>query len=291
MVWATSNRPNGAVHPAFTTSSMVRLWRDRSVGVFSDLAVLKMWDGTLDARFDLVLPDRAERLRAGLVTPNFFSVLGTGAAVGRVFSPADEADGRDDLVVLSHGLWERAFGSDPGVLGRPLTFITGRGKQRASRPYTVVGVLPPDFRFTYPLDTELWAMHSWRAVNAAHPASIEFNGAVARLAPRVSVEAANARMANLRADESGAVALPWSTKVETVADWVAGETRPSILLVAGVSLLLLFIACATVANALLVRLAQRRREIAVRASLGAGRGRILRQLLTEGLVLSLAGAI
>src|SRR5258708_25511488 len=99
MVWATSNRPNGASHPDFTTSRMVRLWRERSVGVFSDLAVLKMWDGTLDARFDLVLPDRAERLRAGLVMPNFFSVLGTGPPVGRVFSPADDDAGPRHLVV------------------------------------------------------------------------------------------------------------------------------------------------------------------------------------------------
>jgi putative ABC transport system permease protein len=282
MVLATNPRP------AATTGEMVLQWRARSAGAFTDFAVLKMWQGNPEAWFDLVLPDRAERLRAGLVTPNFFSVLGSRAMLGRVFSAADEAAGRGDLLVVSHGLWERAFGSDPDIVGRRLIFVTGRGKKRAPHPYTVVGVLPPEFRFTFPLDTELWAMNSWHDIEAGYRRAIEYNGAVARLAPGVSIEAANARIAGPHTEETRY--KPWTTRVETIGDWVSGEARPSLLLMAGVSLLLLVIASATVANALLVRLAERRREIAVRASLGAGRGRILRQLLTEGMVLSLAGA-
>jgi len=132
------------------TGKRVFEWRDRSAGVFSDMALTKMWTGNPEAWFDLVLADHAERLRAGIATPNFFSLLGTQAALGRVFSPEDDAAGRDDVVVLSHGLWMRAYGGDPGIVGRAVTFITGSGKRRAPRPYTVSGVQPEGFRFTYP---------------------------------------------------------------------------------------------------------------------------------------------
>lgn len=284
MVSDGKRHADGSWHPAGTTSQTVLSWRDRSPGVFQDLAVMEMWQNKA-AWFDLVLPDRAERLRAGLVTPNFFTVLGVNAILGRTFTPADDVDGRDDLVVLSHGLWQRAFGSDPGVAGRSLTFISGIGKERGPRPCTVVGVLPREFRFTYPQETELWVIHSWKAVEQASPWAIEFNGAVARRAPRVSTAAATARLTETR---SGSTSM---TVAQPIADWVVGETRPSILLVAAVSVLLLVIACATVANASLVRLAERRRELAVRASLGAGRGRLARQLLAEGLALSLGGTV
>ena len=283
MVAEASMRANGAWVPAPTTSEKVLSWRDRAPGLFQDLAVMEMWQGNKTAWFDLVLPDRAERLRAGLVTPNFFTVLGVNPVLGRTFTAADDAEGRTGLVVLSHGLWQRAFGGDPATVGRSLTFIAGMGNDRGPRPYTVVGVLPREFRFTYPRETELWVIQSWKTVERASPRVIQYNGAVARLAPGVSAAAAEARLANPR---------PGSTSIviaRPIADWVVGETRPSILLVAAVAALLLVIACATVANASFVRLAERRRELAVRASLGAGRGRLLRQLLAEGLALSLAG--
>ncbi len=276
------------VQDAFT-SRRVRQWRDRSVGVFSDMAVMKMWNHNLDARFDLVLPDHAERLRAGLATPNFFAVLGVHAALGRVFSAADAAAGRDDLVVLSHGLWMRAYGGDTGVVGRLVTFVAGGGKRRAPQSFTVIGVLPAGFRFTYPLETEVWAMRSWKAVETAPPDAYEFDS-VARLAPGVTLKAASARLVDPKMVASG-LTLAGIPAIQPITDWVVGKARPAIFLVAAVSLLLLFIACATVANALLVRMAERKRELAVRASLGAGRGRLVRQLLTEGLALSLAGAM
>ncbi len=293
MLWRASRQPDGSLSTQRTaTNASVRLWRENSEGVLSDLAGLRTWDSTPEAWFDLVLRDRAERLRAALVTPNFFSVLGARAAMGRVFSPEDAAAGHFDLIVLSHGLWQRAFGGDPDIVGRSVTFMSGRGDTRAGRPYTVVGVLPAAFRFTYPLETEVWAMYSWSEVRALSPMNLAFDGTVARLAEGVTFEAADARMRDVPSIESSPGVEPrYYTGIQPITEWVVGETRPSMLLLAGVALLLLLIACATVANALLVRLAERRRELAVRASLGAGGWRLTRQLLTEGFTLSAAGAV
>jgi hypothetical protein len=183
-----------------------------------------MWDGNIDSRFELVLADRAERLRGGLVTPNFFSVLGARAALGRLFSPEDEAAGDDDLVVLSHGLWQRLFGGDPGVIGRTVTFTAGSGENRAPRPYTVTGVLPKGFRFTYPLDIELWAIYPWRVVEAT-PERLDFSGAVARLEPGVSPQMAQARIAGLdpQAEPHAAGQVRSYTRVMAMPEWVSGS--------------------------------------------------------------------
>ncbi len=282
--------PDGRPQYTVTANRVVRIWRERAAGLFSDLAVLEMWDANKEPRYDLVLPDRAERLKGGLVTSNFFTVLGAEMELGRPFTPRDESAGRDDLAVLSYATWQRLFGGDRSLPGRSITLIGGE-YPRKPRSFTVVGVLRPDFRFTYPVETEIWTMKSWRAVNASHPAVIQFNGAVGRLAPGVSLAAAKARMAGSLQDPNRPGTPPQFTRVETIRDWVVGETRPSILLVAGVALLLFLTACVTVANAFLVRLAERTRELAVRASLGAGRTRISRQLLTEVMAVSVAGTV
>jgi putative ABC transport system permease protein len=293
MVWDGRARPDGGRLASPTNSSTIQMWRNNSAGVFSDLAVMSMWDGHPEAQFDLALPDRAERLRGSLVTPNFFSVLGARAVLGRVFLPADEAGGHYNLIMLSYGVWQRFFGGDPGVIGRAVTFTSGLSGKRAPRLYTVIGVLPLDFRFTYPVQTEVWALMPWREVETKSHFMAVFSGAVARLGPGVSPRAAQTRMAIRPAGQSSIGAQPVYTAeftlVQPIADWVSGKTRPSILLVSAVAFLLLVIACATVANALFVRVAERKRELAIRASQGAGRGRLMRQLLTEGLLISLIG--
>jgi predicted permease len=285
MLWDARRSPTFARRGA--TARAIHIWQTMSPGTLDGVAALKLWDGNPEAWFDVVLDDRAERLRAGLVTSNFFEVLGSTAALGRTFSPADEAEGHLDLVVLSHGLWQRIYGGDPAIVGRAVTFITGRA-DRAPRVYTVAGVLPAAFRFTYPTATELWAIHPSAHVRAADERTIEFNGAVARLAPGQTAASAAARLAGLpvssRADANR------FTFVEPVTDWVGGEARPSMLLLSSVAALLLLIACATAAGALLVRLAERERDLALRASLGARRARLVRHLLVEGAVLSAAGA-
>jgi putative ABC transport system permease protein len=279
MVWSARNTP--ADWRESTTTESVLAWRESSPEVLRDLAVIKLWDGSREASIDLVLEDRAERLRAGIVTSNFFRVLGVSASLGRVFSPDDEAAGNLNLVVLADALWRRAFAADPAVVGRQLTLTTGDARERRPRSYLVIGVLPPTFKFTYPLDTELWTVDSWATIEASPRGSLAFNGAVGRLKPGVPLGVAAARMAH---EEHGQV-----TRLEPISEWVIGEIRPSVLLLGVASLILLTITCATVAGALLVRLAQRQRELAVRASLGANRFRLAREALCEALALSVFG--
>jgi putative ABC transport system permease protein len=288
MVWhSRPDRPQ----PRVAISTPIKRWRDANNGALQDLAALMLWQGNLEARFDLIGSDGAMRLRAGLVTPNFFSVLGTRPLHGRLFVPADEDPAHANLVVLSHALWQRAFGADPAVIGRTVTLVTGR-RDRAPRPHVVIGVLPPGFRFTYPVDTEIWSIYPWARLNADPGDAIRYNAAVARLAPGLTFEAANRMMGRVDPgyDAEGTPADRRSTThLQRISDWVAGETRPTLALLSGVALMLLVIASATIANGLLVRLAERERELALRAALGAGRLRLLRQLLTEGLALAVVG--
>lgn len=271
------------------TVQSVLAWTESSESVLSDVAVIKLWQGTREASIDLVLDDRAERLRAGVVTSNFFRVLGSSAAMGRVFTPDDEAQGRTDGIVISNSLWRRAFGSDRSVVGRQLILTTGDGRDRRSRSYVVLGVLPPAFKFTYPLETELWVMDPWPRVKASPRGAIMFNGAVARLKPGVPLAVAAATMARVSYEPDVSIERRQTTRLEPISEWVAGGIRPSLLLLAATSLILLVVTCATVASALLVRLAERQRQMAVRAALGADRLRLAREAIGEGLLLSLAG--
>ena len=285
-----STRIRSALLRGGLTPTHVLGWREASSDVLTDVAAIQSSDGNLDAQFDLVLRDRAERLRGALVTPNFFDLLGSRASIGRPFSASDEASG-ELLLVLSHALWERAFGADSGVIGRPLTLIGGR--PRGPRTYTILGVLPPSFRFTYPREVEAWAMLPWSTVRQMDPRTLAFN-AVGRLRPDRTREQADARIATF-ADPFGDQSLPPERRqvmhLEPIQNWVVGETRPSLFLLASVSVLLLIMTCVTVANGLLARVSERQRELSVRASLGAGRGRLVRQLLTEGAALAVAGTI
>ena len=290
MVW--HRRPDSPM-PRVSISTAIKNWRDQNGGVLQDIAATRSWQGNLESQFDVVLPGGAERLRAGLVTPNFFTVLGTRPLHGRVFTNADEAAGMTSLVVLGHGLWQRAFGADPAIVGQTVTFVSGR-RDRGPRPYTVIGVLPRVFRFTYPVDTELFAILPWAEVNADPGGAIQYNVAVARLAAGVSFEAANFRMGAVDPGMERPGAPPERrsrTFLQPIAEWVSGTTRPTLRLLSGVAVLLLVIACATIANGLLVRLAERQRELGLRAALGASRARLVRQLLIEGLTLSIAGTI
>lgn len=296
MLWAwfentpssTPGQPRDFVR-GYMTAVTLRSWQDSAPPGLSEVAGIYSSQGNLDAAFDLSLSDRAVRLRASFVTPNFFELLGVRPLHGRLFGQGDERSG-EPLLVLSHAMWRAYFGEDPRAIGRLLTLTGGRPRQ--PRTYRVIGVLPPAFRFTYPEHTEAWAMMPWSFVQTYDPGNIAFH-AVGRLAPDFTVAQAADRLRGVRTGLERPGEQPGSRIVlftEPMRDWIVGQTRPSLLLLSGVASLLLLITCVTVANGLLARVSERRRELALRASLGASRGRIVRQLLTEGALLALAGA-
>ncbi|NOT07817.1 MAG: FtsX-like permease family protein [Gemmatimonadales bacterium] len=272
------------------TSVLALNWRNDSTNGLTDLALALNWRADREAQFDLVLPDRAERLRGGLVTPNFFELLGVSAVVGRVFGLADEPSGAP-LLVLSHSLWIREFGGDPGIVGRSVTLTVGSSRTRERRAFTVTGVLSPAFRFTYPQETEAWAMMPWSAVASWDPRAIAFF-AIGRLRPgrtlaQVAERAAAFAVQFERSDTPPA--LQQTLEVEPIREWVTGSSRPALYLLGGVALTLLLVACVTVANGFLVRLSERQQDLSLRAALGARRSRLVRQVLTEGALISAGG--
>jgi predicted permease len=248
--------------------------------------------GNLEAQVDVVTPTGPERLRGALATSNMFDVLGVQALHGRTFSEADEAAGAADIVVLGHSLWTRAFGADPGVVGRAVTLTTGRGRRRGPSVFTVVGVLPATFRFTYPDDVEVWVPRPWTAVAAEPPDAIGYR-VVGRLQAGVTLAQAGERMAALHTviappDAQAPAGQRSTTRLEPIHEWVVGDSGRTMTLIVALAALLLLMTCATAANALFIRVHGRRRELALRTAIGATRARLLRQLLVEGVVLAVA---
>ncbi len=212
---------------------------------------------------------------------NLFSVLGVVAHLGPGFTDPEELQGEAPEVVVSHRLWRGRLGGDPGILGRAV-HLNGD-------PYTVVGVMPPGF--TFPGETDAWQRLEWNFAN--HSRYAHFLDAVARLRPGVTPEQADRETAALAArlaQEHLASNKDWGTRVESLHADVVGTYRPALLVLLGAVGLLLLMACANVANLLLARATVRGREVAIRAALGAGRGRLVRQFLAESLLLGVVSA-
>jgi putative ABC transport system permease protein len=253
-----------------------------------------------------------ERLSAPHVSADLFATLGVAPALGRAFTPEEDRVGGEPVVILSNALWQRRFGSDPQVIGRALTL------DNQSR--TVIGIMPPGFRF--PGDSDLWLPLALNVTQKFGPGEGAWIGAsvIARLKPDMTLEAARANLPVIReqkqqpprgdapradvvfitdsptrprASAQQTDALPERADGQVSVIWLResliDNVRPSLLILFGAVLFVLLIACANVANLLLARSAVRQKEMAIRASVGAGRLRLVRQLLTESLLLSAIG--
>src|SRR5438309_144328 len=235
------------------------------------------WTGTANFGADGAEPERVPR--AG-VTTGFFSVLGIQPVLGRTFVPEDDKGWPQSVAIISHGLWKRRFGSDPAIVGKQV--------QMSSRLLTIIGVMPSGFE--YPEQTQVWVT---TAVNLSlEPRDNRVWSTIARLHTGIDLKQAQTRLSAINAQlarQFPETNKGWDAFLSTLHERLVREVKPSLLSLLGAVGFVLLIACANVANLLLARSAARQKEIAIRAAMGASRTRVLRQMLTESILLSAIG--
>jgi putative ABC transport system permease protein len=257
----------------------IELWRARSHS-FDGLASYRPWRATVGSGGD---PDRAP---AGLVSAEFFPILGVRAQFGRTFTAAEVRPGADDVVVLGYGYWQTRFGGEPGLVGRDI-LIDGR----LSR---VVGVLPADFRDLVTSGSNQPSVYVPISKVFEGPLKVSSGFVIGRLKSDIGVAAARSELAALAREAARQQDQPLEEQgvnITHLQDEIGFAMRPALLTMFAATFCILLIACTNVANLLLAQAIGRRQELAIRSALGAGRARLVRQLLTEALVLALAGAL
>jgi putative ABC transport system permease protein len=272
MIWADPQRTGGGGY--MPTPPEWREWR-RLNTVFTDIAATDPGHVTLSGDGE---PEEVPGRRA---TGNLWTVLGAQPLLGRCFTEEDDAQGAR-VAVISHGLWQRRFGGSLGVLGRTIHLN--------DQPYEVIGVMPPQFYFLPARDIDIWTPTSWSAAQLRQFFRHDL-WVVARLRPGVTLAQAREEMSALSLRVTAHLPRPRSAAVMPLREELAGKTRTSLIVLLCASAAVLLVACVNLANLLLSRGAARHHEIAVRAALGAGRRRLIRQFLTESLVLAFLGAL
>jgi putative ABC transport system permease protein len=288
MIWETRpDRPrqNG-------TYGMYHGLAERS-RTFESFAVLKNWQPSI-ARVDEKL-DRPDRLEGQRVTAGYFQVLGVSPMLGRDFQPSDDIRNGPNVVILGNAFWRRCFHGDPGIVGRPVMLDDSQGSAGQRGSYLVIGVMPENFENVLAPAAEVWSPMQYDMMTE-YPAWGHHVRTVARLRPGVSVDQAAREIGVLGpaiVKEKNPSSYEQTVKftVTSLQDDVTRSVRPALLAVLGAVALLLVIACVNVTNLLLARGVQRRGEFALRAALGAGRNRLIRQLLTESLLIAMLGGV
>jgi putative ABC transport system permease protein len=243
-----------------------------------------------DLRGNLTGSGEPEQVVTQYVSANFFSVLGVSPALGPGFVPENGEDGKDNVVVLSYGLWKRRFAGDPAIVGKTIE-LNGKA-------LSVVGVMPEKFNFFVKQGTltgekpQLWSPWVLPAAYHQRKSIGRFMTVVARLQPGATTSSAQTEMtaiASRLANENPDFDGHWGATVVGLREQISGDLRPALLLLLGAVAFVLLIACANVSSLLLARAASREREIGIRTAIGASRWRLARQLLTESILLAVIG--
>ena len=276
MVWQDMRARNGPATEWATPGNFVD-WKAET-RVFASMAAIRGWRPTLTGMGE------PEPLVGELVTQQYFDVLGVAPAIGRVFADAEMLPTGPRVVILSHAVWQRLFGGNTGVLGQRVVL--------GGEPHEIVGVMPAGFRPAIIGDAEVWRPDRLNLANPSRGAVVL--RVVARLQPGLELSQAAAAARTLGQQlQTRFPQTNSSVSINLVSfqDQIVGEARSGLLVLLGAVIVVLLIGCVNIANLLLARATSRSREIAVRTALGAGRTRVLRQLLTESLVLAGIGGV